>query len=219
MSFYPNGSLMGIWQVYPDDHLTGRYLLYNEAGVVKEEHWFKDTLLNGPVIKYHPNGIISDYMIYKDDSIVIGDAYTVDSAGVISQYYYYRNNKPAFMLDYVDKAVFSKFDSVFFQIEGSWTSNGDSGLYEANVFIMEPPTLDAQISYIEFAPDSSEVKRVKLPLQTGTYQYNKQFALEEGLSIALEYIAHDPNLGIQDTLIEHATFHSHENMDLPPAKN
>ena len=167
MSYYPNNSIKEKWEVYPDDPYSGRYSFYNEEGIVVEEHWYENRSSRGPTIKYHANGVVSNYMIYENDSVIIGNVYTVDSTGNVYEYFYYCDDKPLFMLDYVDKAIFSKLDSIFFQVDGSWEVIGDSGYYESDIFILNPPVSDVQISYLEFGQDSSEVRRMDLSQAAG----------------------------------------------------
>ena len=212
MSYYPNNAIKEKWEVYTDDPYSGRYSLFNENGVVVKEHWYKNNANKGPSIRYHSNGVVSDYMVYENDSVIAGGVYLADSLGNISQYFHYRDGKPAFILDYVDTLISSNLESVFFEVASSWEVIGDSGYYQSDIFVVTPPISDVQISYLEFGKDNSEVRRMALSMQSGAYQFDRPFAWEDGLHIALEYIIYDANYPLRDTIIKHIvidpfTFH------------
>lgn len=64
---YPNGNLNS-WQEYVDGIGQGKWINYYENGNYKEIGYYEQNLVQGPISKFHPNGVLK-----ARDSIKIGE--------------------------------------------------------------------------------------------------------------------------------------------------
>ena len=100
---YVEGKKQGLWisldnrgqllerAYYHNDQLHGAYIIYNRSRI-KEEYFYADGLLEGPVKKYYPNGNILEESNYKNGNLD-GIAKWYDQEGNVTIEYEYKDGE------------------------------------------------------------------------------------------------------------------------------
>ncbi len=199
VNHYPDGTTKEEWKVYPDDSSSGRYLKFNQAGWLAEEHWYVDNKREGPFIKYHSNGEISEYSTYINER-KMGDAYKYDSTGnVVTYSFHYGSEKPLFLVDYIDNHVENELRAVYFDLVNNQKPPTDSGHFEGDIIYVRPPNSKLRITLTETDKNDSVTQRIELPMDTFSYRYTKDYEGNMDLKFSVECQFYDSVLQFSDT--------------------
>lgn len=198
-TYFPDGTVKEEWQVYPEDSTSGRYLKFNESGVVIEEHWYVNNQLEGPLITYYDNGVIAEYEVYRNQG-KYGDAYKFDSLGKITEYSFHQGKGyGSFKIDYIENAIESDLGVKYFDYVFHKNDSKDPRFFDCEFFYARPPYSKIRMTLTELDEDSVPLNRFDLPLDTFSFHHQKYYTSNKEIRFTLEYFIEDTVYSFRDT--------------------
>ncbi len=199
VNYFPDGTVAEMWQVYPDDSTSGRYLKFNPSGVVVEEHNYTKNQLDGPLIKYYQNGVVAEYGVYRNEA-KYGDAFKFDSLGTLTEYTFHQGKEyESFKIDYQKLTIESSLGSKYLDLIIHKNNADQPKFFDCEIIYVRPPYSNIRITLTELDEDSLAINSFDLPLDTFSYRHQKHYTSNKELRFSVDYYLEDTLFGVHDT--------------------